>query len=91
MRATDSGTVVRLDLQGLAIDDGSYYECLWTSSQGTQSAGTFRPAADGTVQVDLVTAARRYPGWSLEIVQHAPDRGSVEPDGDNQVVLRSNA
>ena len=38
-RAIDSGTLVRLDLAGLP-GDGTYYECLWISGQGVQSAGT---------------------------------------------------
>ena len=69
LRPTENGTVVRLDLQGLA-GDGSWYECTWTSNQGDQSAGTFRPAPDGSVHIDLTTAARAYPGWKLTIVEH---------------------
>ncbi len=84
LRPTDNGTVVRLDLAGLPVD-GSWYECTWTSNQGDQSAGTFRPAADGTVHIDLTTAARTYPGWKLTIVEHP--QGS--PDGE--AVLEASA
>lgn len=76
-RATSAGTEVRLDLTGLRATD-TYYECLWISGQGVQSAGTFRATDDGTVRVDLVTAAARYPGWRLEIRAHT--NGSA-PDG----------
>lgn len=69
LRPTENGTVVRLDLEGLPAD-GSWYECTWSSNQGDQSAGTFRPAPDGTVHIDLTTAARAYPGWKLTIVEH---------------------
>jgi len=79
LRVTDAGTVVRLDLTGLTTGDGTYFECLWTSNQGAQSAGTFRAAADGSVQVDLVTAARRYPGWTLEIVEHPAGAADGRP------------
>ena len=85
LRVTDAGTVVRLDLTGLTTGDGTYFECLWTSNQGAQSAGTFRAAADGSVQVDLVTAARRYPGWTLEIVEHPAGAA------DGRAVLRAAA
>ena len=74
-RAIDGGTLVRLDLWGLP-GDGTYYECLWISGQGVQSAGTFRPDADGNVHVDLTTAAAKYPGWRLEIRAHPPGGGS---------------
>ena len=84
LRPTDNGTVVRLDLEGLP-DDGSWYECTWTSNQGDQSAGTFRPAADGTVHIDLTTAARAYPGWKLTIVEHP--EGSAE----GEAVLEASA
>ena len=77
-RATDSGTVVRLDLSGLA-GGGGYYECLWISGAGVQSAGTFRADGDGRARVDLTTAATRYPGWRLEIRAHPP--GASTPDG----------
>jgi hypothetical protein len=77
LRPTENGTVVRLDLEGLP-DDGSWYECTWTSAQGDQSAGTFRPGPDGTVHIDLTTAARAYPGWKLTIVEHSQD----SPDGE---------
>ena len=73
-RAIDSGTLVRLDLSGLP-GDGTYYECLWISGQGVQSAGTFRPDSDGNVHVELTTAATKYPGWRLEIRAHGPDIG----------------
>ncbi len=69
-RTVDSGTQVRLDLSGMP-GDGTYYECLWISGQGAQSAGTFRPDSDGNVHVELTTAATRYPGWRLEIRAHA--------------------
>jgi hypothetical protein len=85
LRPTGAGTVVRLDLDGLSTTDGTFFECLWTSNQGTQSAGTFRSGADGSVHVDLVTAARRYPGWTLVIVEHP----AGSPDG--QPVLRADA
>jgi len=83
-RATDNGTVVRLDLEGLPAE-GSWYECTWSSGQGDQSAGTFRPAADGSVHIDLTTAARLYPGWTLTIVEH--------PGGaaDGRAVLEASA
>ena len=68
-RAIDSGTLVRLDLSGMP-GDGTYYECLWISGQGVQSAGTFRPDSDGNVHVELTTAAAKYPGWRLEIRAH---------------------
>jgi hypothetical protein len=84
LRPTDNGTVVRLDLEGLPAD-GSWYECTWSSGQGEQSAGTFRPADDGTAHIDLTTAARAYPGWTLTIVEHP--QGS--PDG--QAVLQASA
>lgn len=85
LRATDAGTVVRLDLNGLPAADGAFFECIWTSNQGTQSAGTFRAGADGSARVDLLTAARRYPGWTLVIVAHA------EGDQDGQPVLHADA
>ena len=85
LRVTDAGTVVRLDLSDLPNGDGTYFECLWSSSQGAQSAGTFRAGADGSVEVDLLTAARPYPGWSLEIVEH---RGGL---AEGQPVLRADA
>jgi len=73
-RTIDSGTLVRLDLTGMT-GDGTYYECLWISGQGVQSAGTFRPDSDGNVHVELTTAATKYPGWRLEIRAHGPDSG----------------
>ena len=85
LRATDAGTVVRLDLSGLPAADETFFECIWTSNQGTQSAGTFRAGSDGSARVDLLTAARRYPGWTLVIVAHA------EGDQDGQPVLHADA
>jgi hypothetical protein len=84
LRPTDNGTVVRLDLEGLTTD-GSWYECTWTSGQGEQSAGTFHPAADGTANIDLTTAARAYPGWKLTIVEHR------EGSADGEAVLEASA
>jgi hypothetical protein len=77
-RATENGTVVRLDLSGLS-HEGTYYECVWISGSGDQSAGTFRAATDGRARVELTTAASRYPGWRLEIRAHTATGGS--PDG----------
>jgi hypothetical protein len=85
LRATATGTVVRLDLNGLPAGDGTYFECVWASNQHTQSAGTFRAAVDGSVRVDLLTAARQYPGWTLVIVAHR----SGDPVG--QAVLHADA
>jgi hypothetical protein len=85
LRPTDTGTLVRLDLTGLPTADGTWFECLWSSNQGDQSAGTFRAAADGSVHVDLMTAARRYPGWTLVIVEHAGGAADGRP------VLRATA
>ncbi|MGZ4695065.1 MAG: anti-sigma factor family protein [Acidimicrobiales bacterium] len=84
LRSTDNGTVVRLDLEGLPTD-GSWYECTWSSGQSEQSAGTFRPAPDGTANIDLTTAARAYPGWKLTIIEH--------PQGaaDGEAVLEASA
>ncbi len=84
IRATENGTVVRLDLEGLPTD-GRWYECTWSSGQGEQSAGTFRPAADGTANIDLTTAARPYPGWKLTIVEHP------EGSADGEAVLEASA
>lgn len=78
LRSTDNGTVVRLEIQGLP-DDGSWYECTWSAYQGNLSAGTFRPGPDGTVSIDLTTAAREYPGWKLTIVEHNPETPEGEP------------
>jgi hypothetical protein len=75
LRPTGSGTVVRLDLEGLPTGGDVYFECVWSSNRGTHTAGTFRSTPDGSAQVDLVTAALRYPGWTLEIVEHT-DGGS---------------
>ena len=75
-RPVDAGTVVRLDLAGLE-GDGTYYECLWISRQGSQSAGTFRAGSDGQVRVDLTTAAAIYPGWHLEVRAHGPGDPAV--------------
>ena len=85
LRATDAGTVVRLDLTGLPVADSSFFECIWTSNQGTQSAGTFRAVADGSARVDLLTAVRRYPGWTLVIVAHTAG------DQHGQPVLHADA
>ena len=85
-RSVDSGTLVRLDLTGLP-GDGTYYECLWISGQGAQSAGTFRPDSDGNVHVDLTTAATKYPGWRLEIRAHP----SGDAGGDGVTVLDAQA
>jgi hypothetical protein len=85
LRSTAAGTVVRLDVSGLEANAGTWFECLWTSGQGAQSAGTFRTSSDGSASVELLTAARPYPGWSLEIVEH--------PDGrtEGRTVLRAQA
>jgi hypothetical protein len=78
LRPTDHGTAVRLDLEGLPAE-GTWYECTWSSGQGERSAGTFRPGADGSVQIDLTTAARIYSGWQLTIVEHQKDVPEGEP------------
>lgn len=85
LRATDAGTIVRLAVSGLASGAGTYFECVWTSGEGAQSAGTFRVGSDGSAEVELLTAARLYPGWSLEIVEH---RGG---DAQGRTVLRAQA
>jgi len=76
VRPVAHGTEVRLDVAGLPATPGTWYECLWWSSEGVRSAGTFRVSSGAATQVELTTAAELHPGWRLAILEHPAGRAA---------------
>lgn len=78
VRTGENGTLVDLDLTGLApTSAGERFECWWVSNGVRVSAGSFEVGEGGTANVKLLVAASRQPPWKLNVNRVGPDERSI--------------
>jgi anti-sigma factor RsiW len=76
----DNALAVRLKAHSLPAT--GWYECVWVAGGQSRSAGSFRAAGDGTVNVELKVAPAATPGgWDLQVIRHVGSSSQVVLEG----------